>query len=164
MDVATRPLSVLVVDDEQFIAKSLATIFRNHGFDATCAYSGYDAIRSAKSLRPDVIISDILMPGMNGVDAAVSIFRHLPDAKYVFVSGFSGFQENLSAARNQGLEFLHLEKPVPPKLLVEYLAGCRRQNQSNHDAVCQPDFTGSGCTDLFPGENGHRPAHHKIDD
>lgn len=135
MDVETRPLSVLVVDDEQFIADSLTAILRNHGFLTRCAYSGQGAIRAAKSLQPDVIISDILMPGMNGVDAAMNIFRHLPSAKYVFVSGFSGFQEDLAAARNQGLEFLYVEKPVPPKFLVEYLAECQREVQSSKAVI-----------------------------
>lgn len=125
--MATRSLRVLVVDDEPLIADSLATIFRNSGFDVTCAYSGYGAIQTAKLLEPDVMISDVLMPGLSGVEAALSIFRHLPGLRFVFVSGCSGFQEDLSAARNRGLPFIYLEKPVPPKFLVGYLEDCRRE-------------------------------------
>jgi|SRR5579862_4008541 len=129
MAVAMRPLRVLVVDDEQLIADSLATIFRINGFEVTCAYSGYSAIQIANRLLPDVIVSDILMPGLNGVDAALSISRDLPGSRFVFVSGCSGFQENLSAARNRGLRFIYLEKPVPPKFLVGYLEDCWREVQ-----------------------------------
>ena len=125
--MAARSLRVLVVDDEPLIADSLAAIFRNSGFDVTCAYSGYGAVQTAKHLEPDVIISDVLMPGLNGVDAALSIFRYLPSLRLVFVSGCSGFQEDLSVARNRGLPFIYLEKPVPPKFLVSYLEDCRRE-------------------------------------
>ncbi len=125
--MATRSLRVLVVDDEPLIADSLAAIFRNSGFEATCAYSGYGAIQTAKHLEPDVMISDVLMPGLNGVDAALSIFRYLPGLKFVFVTGCNGFQEDLSTARDRGLPFIYLEKPVPPKFLVGYLEDCRRE-------------------------------------
>lgn len=124
--MTTRSLRVLVVDDERLIADSLAAIFRNSGFDVACAYSGYSAIQTAKCIEPDVMISDILMPGLNGVDAALSIYRHLPTLKFVFVSGCGGCQADLSAARNRGLSFIYLEKPVPPKFLVGYLEDCRR--------------------------------------
>lgn len=125
--MAARSLRVLVVDDEPLIADSLAIIFRNNGFEVTCAYSGYGAIQMAKHLEPDVIISDVLMPGLSGVDAALNIFRDMPRLRFVFVSGYSGSQEDLSAARNRGLRFIYLEKPVPPKFLVGYLEDCRRE-------------------------------------
>lgn len=133
--MTTRFLRVLVVDDEAVIADSLATIFRNRGFDVTCAYSGYGAVQTAKRLEPDVMISDVLMPGLNGVDAALSIFPDLPSLRFVFVSGCSGFQEELVAARDRGLPFIYLEKPVSPKFLVGYLEDCRRKVEAEDQAV-----------------------------
>ena len=132
--MATRSLRVLVVDDEPLIADSLATIFRNSGFDVTCAYSGYGAIQIAKRLEPDVVVSDVLMPGLSGVDAALSIFQQMPGLRFVFVSGWSGFHEDLSTARNRGLPFIYLEKPVPPKFLVGYLEDCRREVEAEEQA------------------------------
>ena len=119
-------LRVLVVDDEQLIAESLVTIFRQNGFAADCAYSGYGAIEMAKELEPDVIISDVLMPGINGIDVALTLSRRLPKARFVMLSGHAGFQENL-VPRARGLSFLYLEKPIPPKFLIGYLEDCQRE-------------------------------------
>src|SRR5580692_9288960 len=120
---ASRPLRVLVADDERLIADSLVTILRIHGFEATSVYSGYSAIETALTLLPDVIISDISMPGVNGVDAVLSMSRRLPDAKFLLVSGHVQSQNSLNRAREQGLEFVYLNKPVRPEVFIEYLAG-----------------------------------------
>jgi CheY-like chemotaxis protein len=133
--MAARSLRVLVVDDETSIADSLATILRNHGFEVACAYSGYSAIRIAETLEPDVIVSDVLMPGINGIDAALTIWRQLPASKFVFVSRNCGFQETLRSARVQGLRFIYLQKPAPPKFLIGYLEDCRRQLQPAEHAL-----------------------------
>jgi CheY-like chemotaxis protein len=119
-----RPLRVLVADDEHLIADTLVAIFRNKGFDASSAYSGYSAIETAVTLKPDVIISDVLMPGMNGIEAALSISKLLPDSKFLLFSGHAGSQDSIRLARSQGLNFVFMHKPVPPGFLVEYLEDC----------------------------------------
>jgi CheY-like chemotaxis protein len=116
-----RPLRVLVVDDEHPIADSLVTIFRNHGFDATSVYSGYSAIEAALSVRPDVVISDVRMPGVNGLDAILSIWRLLPSAKFILFSAKADYTDRLSRAREQGFNFVYLHKPIPPQSFIEYL-------------------------------------------
>jgi DNA-binding NtrC family response regulator len=116
-----RPLRVLVIDDEQPIADSLVTIFRNNGFDATSVYSGYSAIEAARSVHPDVVISDVRMPGVNGLDAILSIWRRLPSAKFILCSGQADYTDRLSMAREQGFSFVYLHKPIPPQSFIEYL-------------------------------------------
>ena len=64
---------VLVVDDEQVIADTLAKILDLNGYDASAVYTGTAAVESARALQPDLVISDVIMPDMNGIEAAISI-------------------------------------------------------------------------------------------
>ena len=137
MAAILRSLRVLVADDEHVIADSLVTILRTHGFEASAVYSGYSAVETAISWLPDVVISDIKMPGMNGVDAALSMSRRLPRAKFLLFSGHVASHDSMSHAHEQGLRFVFLEKPVPPQSVVEYLRGCELELKlrRNQDAV-----------------------------
>ena len=62
---------VLVVDDERVIADTLAIILNQNGFEASAVYTGTAAVDRARDTRPDLIISDVIMPDMNGIDAAI---------------------------------------------------------------------------------------------
>lgn len=119
-----RALRVLVADDEHVIADTLATIFRNNGFDVRCVYSGYSAIETAVRYCPDVVVSDILMSGINGIDAALSIWRELPKSRFVLITGHADYDENLEIARARGLELTFLQKPILPQMLIDYLRDC----------------------------------------
>jgi CheY-like chemotaxis protein len=70
---ADKPKVVLVVDDECVIADTLAIILNQHGFEASAAYNGIEAVEQAHRLRPDVIICDVIMPNMNGIEAAILV-------------------------------------------------------------------------------------------
>lgn len=124
MAATSRPLRVLVADDEHAIADSLTTIFRSHGFDARSVYSGYSAIETAVKFDPDVVISDVTMPGVNGIDAVLSISRQWPNSRFLLFTGNADCQESLERARAGGLRLACLHKPVPPRLLIEYLREC----------------------------------------
>jgi|SRR4051794_28350144 DNA-binding NtrC family response regulator len=124
MATTLRPLRVLVVDDEHVIADSLSTILRKQGFEVIAVYSGYSAIETAFEWLPDVVISDINMPGVNGVDAILSMARRLPRAKFLLLSGHLASRSTVNRAHEQGLRFVFLHKPVPPESVAEYLKGC----------------------------------------
>ena len=64
---------VLVVDDERVIADTLAIILNQNGFDASAVYTGTAAVDRARETKPDLIISDVIMPDMNGIEAAIRI-------------------------------------------------------------------------------------------
>ena len=71
---------VLILDDEQIIANTLALILNRNGFEARAVYNGQDAIDTAAQLSPDVLISDVVMEGMTGIDAAIRISNWFPAA------------------------------------------------------------------------------------
>jgi CheY-like chemotaxis protein len=62
---------VLVVDDEHVIADTLAIILNQSGFDASAVYSGTDAVERARRTTPDLVITDVFMPDLNGIQAAI---------------------------------------------------------------------------------------------
>ena len=86
----TRKLSVLVVDDEELIANSLVQILNMFGFDASPLYSGFHAVDRANTAAFDVLISDVVMNGMTGIEAAIAIRRVLPDCSAAHVPGTTG--------------------------------------------------------------------------
>ena len=114
-------IRVLVVDDEQVIADTLRTIFEDEGFEAHAVYSSAAALIKAHSLRPDVIISDVVLPGMNGIETAVAICRFLPNCQIILISGQAATSDMLERARAQGHNFEIMAKPVEPEYLIQRL-------------------------------------------
>jgi CheY-like chemotaxis protein len=116
-----RKPKVLVVDDERVIADTLAIILNQHGFDATAVYTGTGAVERARSEHPDLIISDVIMPDMNGIEAAINIRSFLPTCKILLFSGQASTADLLERARAQGHQFEILAKPVHPQDLLAKL-------------------------------------------
>src|SRR5438309_1618804 len=101
----------LVVDDEQVIADTLAIILNQAGFDASAVYTGKGAVEAARQRRPAIIISDVMMPDMNGIEAAIEIRSFLPECKILLFSGQAATADLLKQARARGHEFEVLAKP-----------------------------------------------------
>src|SRR5438270_4183283 len=72
---------ILVVDDERCIADTLVAILLNSGYEATAAYDGHTALAHCEREIPELIISDVVMPGLNGVDMAIRIRSLYPSCK-----------------------------------------------------------------------------------
>ncbi len=112
---------VLVADDERVIADTLAIILNQSGFEATAVYSGEKAVETARTLQPDMVISDVIMTDLNGIDAAIRIRGMLPSCKILLFSGQAATADLLDRARSQGHEFEILAKPVHPQDLLARL-------------------------------------------
>jgi CheY-like chemotaxis protein len=112
---------VLVVDDERVIADTLAIILNQNGFDASAVYTGTAAVDRARETKPDLIISDVIMGDMNGIEAAIRIRQILPGCKILLFSGQAATADLLEKARAQGHEFEILAKPVHPQDLLAKL-------------------------------------------
>ena len=112
---------VLVADDERVIADTLAMILNQSGFDARSVYSGEKALEMAPDFQPDMLISDVIMADLNGIDAAIRIREMLPGIKILLFSGQAATADLLEKARSQGYEFDILAKPVHPQDLLNKL-------------------------------------------
>jgi|SRR5450631_2961328 len=121
-DNQSKP-KVLVADDERVIADTLAIILNQSGFDATAVYSGEKAVEAARAMQPDMLISDVIMTDLNGIDAAIQIRALLPTCKILLFSGQAATADLLDRARSQGHEFEILAKPVHPQDLLARLRG-----------------------------------------
>ncbi len=114
---------VLVVDDERIIADTLAMILNQSGFEARAVYSGEKALEFAVTYAPDMLITDVIMADLNGIDAAIRIRALLPEIKILLFSGQAATADLLEKARAQGYEFEILSKPVHPQDLLSKLRG-----------------------------------------
>jgi len=118
----TNP-KVLVADDERVIADTLAMILNQSGFQARAVYSGEKALELAPEFKPDMLISDVIMADLNGIDAAIRIRELLPSIKILLFSGQAATADLLEKAHAQGYDFEILAKPVHPQDLLSKLRG-----------------------------------------
>ena len=112
---------VLVVDDERVIADTLVAILRAAGYEATAAYDGDGGLSECKSCVPDLVITDVIMPGMSGIEMAIQVRLSYPECKVLLFSGQAGTADLLEKARRSGHDFELLAKPVHPADLLRKL-------------------------------------------
>ncbi|MES2164467.1 MAG: ATP-binding protein [Pseudomonadota bacterium] len=132
-DVDGRKLQVLVVDDNQDAADSLAALLEIDGFDAHAVYDGASAIAASAEHPPDLIILDLGMPGMDGYETARAI-RQRPGADAILMIALTGWGQGDARRRSGEAGFdHHLVKPVELDQIVR-LAGAR-QNRAQVQAA-----------------------------
>ncbi len=112
---------VLVADDEQVIANTLAIILNQAGFEARAVFSGEKAVETLDTFQPNMLISDVIMTGMTGIEAAIKTREKVPSCKILLFSGQAATADLLEKARAQGHEFEILAKPVHPTDLLAKL-------------------------------------------
>src|ERR1700757_4491882 len=117
-------MRILIVDDESVIADSLALIFRANGYEARAVYSGERAVELAPSFEPDVLISDVVMRGITGIEVATQVREQFPGCEELLFSGQAATSDLIQAADTKGYRFDILTKPVHPDVLLEYAHGC----------------------------------------
>jgi DNA-binding response OmpR family regulator len=108
------PKRILVVDDEKGIAETLTSILRMKGYEAHTAFDGIEGYEAACRLKPSLIISDIVMPKLNGIEMAIRVKEKLADVKILLLSGQAVTVELLQEAMARGHVFECLAKPVHP--------------------------------------------------
>jgi CheY-like chemotaxis protein len=115
-----RP-KILIVDDERCIVDTLTEILEMAGFHVMAAYDGREAVETAVKFRPDYLLSDVLMPKMNGVELAIAVSKMFPAARILLFSGQTGISEILVDAQKRGFVFDLVAKPIHPLKLIEHL-------------------------------------------
>jgi CheY-like chemotaxis protein len=111
----------LVIDDDRAVADTLAMVLNAEGFEAGAVYSGEAGVELARSLEFDFLVTGVIMPLMNGIEAAIRIRQLLPKCKVLLVSGDNDSSVLLQDARSRGYEFEILAKPVHPVELFRAL-------------------------------------------
>ena len=119
-DMSGRPI-VLVVDDEHVIADTLALILGKNGFAVRVAYHAEEAVRLAELLPPDIVISDVLLDGANGIRTAVRIADLAPGCHILLISGQTIPVQLFQEAHAEGRGFEVILKPVHPQKLLNKL-------------------------------------------
>ena len=108
------PSLIYVVDDEKIIATTLAKILDQNGFEAIAFTDPLDALMEAESRCPDILISDVMMPQLNGVDLGVQFKAIHPSCKVLLFSGQPATDSLIKNAGRNGHRFDMLAKPIHP--------------------------------------------------
>jgi CheY-like chemotaxis protein len=122
---------ILVVDDEPSLADTLALIFRLAGYRATAVYSGEEALAFIATDPPSAIVTDVVMPGLDGIALARKVRMCYPNCPVLLFSGNADTQDLLESARQEGHVFEVMAKPVPPPQMLDKVASLLNQRDSS---------------------------------
>lgn len=118
-------MRILVIDDEIVLAHTLVLILRSVGYDASAAYDGAAALSRIESWLPDVVICDVVMRGMDGIEVCRRIQANHPNCHILMFSGQTAANVLIRDARNKGSSWELLAKPVDPEELLAKLASVK---------------------------------------
>ena len=129
---ADAPSRILVVDDLMASAETLMMLLEMEGFEVKVANEGMAAIRIAQDFRPDVVLLDIGLPGMNGFEVAHQL-RSLPSARDALLIALTGYGEAESRTRSAqaGFDF-HMVKPADVNLLLSMISNPKEARRAKH--------------------------------
>jgi CheY-like chemotaxis protein len=117
----SRPARILVVDDNVDLARGLARLLQIHGHEVRIAFDGPTGLDEAKNSKPDIVLLDIGLPGMDGYQLAAHLRRDetVKNCRLIAISGY-GQEEDLRLARAAGFDH-HLVKPIISDDLIKLL-------------------------------------------
>jgi CheY-like chemotaxis protein len=114
---------VLVVEDEAVVLHTLQLILKQHGYDVKGARDGAEALAIAAEFAPNILLCDINLPDMDGIQISLRVKDAVPTCRIVLLSGEITSTELLEEAEGQGYHFEVLAKPTEPQQLLRVLAG-----------------------------------------
>lgn len=118
LDEIRHPV-ILIVDDERIIADTLSIILSKRGYCAMTAYNGREALEMAEAVPPELLITDVMMPGMTGIELAIAVTGSVPDCKVLLFSGQAATRDLLLEARDAGHDFAVMTKPIHPSDMLK---------------------------------------------
>ncbi|MGH6933713.1 MAG: response regulator [Dongiaceae bacterium] len=110
---------LMVIDDEPLVRATLKAILMDAGYDVTVAANGRDGLRQLGARRVDLVVTDILMPEMEGIETIRAIRRRHPDVKIVAISGGVGVEGSqlLDSAGKLGAHQILAKSSVPDQIV-----------------------------------------------
>jgi two-component system, NtrC family, nitrogen regulation response regulator NtrX len=102
--------TILIVDDEPSILQSLSGILSDEGFDVLTAANGYEALKMIEAESPDLVLLDIWMPGLDGIETLKEIKKHNPHIQVVIITGHGNVETAVKAAKTGAFDLI--EKPL----------------------------------------------------
>jgi|GEM_PF-1510062 len=127
-------MHILLVDDEKIITQSLGSVLVDLGYEVGCVDSGEAALDSFETAVPDLVVSDIRMPGMDGLELLSAMRAHAPDLPVIMITG-QGSEQTASEALKRGA-CNYLCKPVHVRELVDAIGQIERRIALQED-LCQ---------------------------
>ncbi len=127
-------IKVIIVDDEKWIRKGIAekANWEELGADLVAeACNGYEAMELIRNLNPEIVITDMNMPEMDGVDLLCCLQNEFPDIKVIIISGYSDFEYTKNAIIYKAFDYIL--KPINSKSLNIILKNAIRQVEIQHE-------------------------------
>jgi DNA-binding response OmpR family regulator len=116
-----RPL-VLIVDDESVIADTLSMILSQSGYACITAYNAESALDMVRLTPPQLLITDVVMPGLSGIDLGVEVRALVPDCRVLLFSGQASTIDLLGDPKYSAHNFVLLSKPLHPRDLLSHIS------------------------------------------
>ena len=110
---------VLIVDDSPTEAHVLKSMLEKNGYEIEIAESGVEGIERAKAFKPDLVLMDVVMPGMNGPNLVQQFHTTHPDMKVLYISGYTGDAIAQHGVLDEGIPFL--QKPFTEEQLLDFV-------------------------------------------
>lgn len=110
---------IFIVDDEPTITSTLALILSHQGFEVTPFTNPLEALKAIQTTPPDLVIADVVMPGLSGIELAIVIRDTYPDCAVLLFSGQIATSAMLETARGRGYNFEVLAKPIHPAEMLK---------------------------------------------
>ncbi len=121
---------ILVVDDEKNIVSSLQQILTDEGYDTHCAHDGLDALDMVQADPPDLVILDIWIPGMDGIEVLKTLKSYYPDVEVLVMSGHGTIDTAVKATKLGASDFI--EKPFSLNHIVQSVGRALREKKSRN--------------------------------
>lgn len=109
--------NILIADDDYSIAATLSTLLEDAGYHTCTVSSGTDAIEKVRDEDFDVVLLDMMMPGMNGIDALPELRRLNPKTQVIMITGFPSFEDAVEAVKKGACDYI--TKPIKKETLFQ---------------------------------------------
>ncbi len=136
--MSQKPVRILTVDDEQLVLEVITAFLEDSGFDVIQAVEGQTAIDLIQREQPDLVLCDLRMPGMDGLNVLATVTRNYPELPILVVSGMGGMSDAIQALKLGAWDYV--TKPIEDMAVLEHAiahalerARLRRENREHRE-------------------------------